>query len=214
MPKKLFAINSIGKTSNESSLNFLSIITDLTSTRSILSKMVAVFLLLSIIPISVIGFIAANTASENMRISTEDSVKAATRLTSDYFDVFLDKAQNISMQIVANSTILEFNQSNLTETEQSKKSTMQEKANDVLRGINAASAEVSAKVLFNDGSILGELQIPEDMNKVLETEWYKKVQEADGKAVWIDYGEAIKGTNAKKSALSLVPKQASGSRVK
>lgn len=167
---------------------------------SILAKLVGIFLLLIIIPVSTTGFFASTTASKNLKKSTEDSVVAATRLTSNYFDVFLGKALNISTQVVSNSTIQELNKTNLTGPEQI--STTQE-ASAVLDSINATLAGINARVIFFNGLILGEATVPEGIDKLKESEWYKKVQEADGKAIWVDYGESIKGGNQKK-ALSLV----------
>jgi len=188
------------KVSNGSSSNFKSVIKDLTSTKSILSKLIAIFLLLIIIPVSTTGFITANTASKNLKKSTEDSMNAATRQTSNYFDVFLGKALNISTQIVSNSVVQELSHMELTGTEQI---TIHQKASEVLDGINATLAGINAKVVFFDGSVLGEANIPEGIDKLKESVWYKKVQEADGKAIWVDYGESVKGAGQKK-ALSLV----------
>lgn len=188
------------KTTKKTSGNLLTKLKDLTITRSILAKLVCIFLLLIIIPVSTTGFIAANTASKNLKKSTEDSVIAATRQTSNYFDVFLGKALNISTQIISNSVVQELNQTNLTESEQI---TVKQKASEVLDGINATLAGINAKVVFFNGCVLGEANIPEGIGKLKESEWYKKVQEADGKAIWVDYGESIKGVSQKK-ALSLV----------
>ena len=191
------------KTSNGSS-DFKSIIADLTTTRSILSKMVAMFLLLIIIPVSTIGFIATKTASGNLLKSAEDSVKATTQQTSNYFDVFLDKAKSISTQIIANTMIQDYSRSNMIETEEYEKLVAMQNAIDALNAINASTTDMNIKLLYNDGSSLGDIRRPDDMGKVMATEWYKKVRESSGRPVWIDYSEAMEGAVTKESALSLL----------
>lgn len=215
MLKKLFAklklkgegkpSQDLGKiTTNESSMHFKSIISDLTTTRSILSKMVAVFLLLIIIPVSTIGFIATKTASKNLVKSAKDSVTAATQQTSNYFDVFLDSAQNISMQILANTMIQNYFRGNFAEVGSYERMLAQSDASDALSGINNTSVDINAKLLYNTGLTLGDISAPADMEKVMATEWYKKVNEANGKEVWVDYSEGMNGVNTQKYPLSLV----------
>ena len=185
-------------------LNFKSIIADLTTTKSILSKMVLVFLLLIIIPVSTIGFITTNTASKNLLKSTEDSVVGATRQTSDYFDAFLDKAQNISIQIIANKMIQDFSRKDTDIKDQSNHLIIQQNAMDALNGINSISQDMNTKLLYNNGLVLGDIRKPEDMGKVMAADWYRKVKEADGKPIWIDCSEAMKDTGTDGYALSLL----------
>ncbi len=184
--------------------NFKSIIADLSTTRSILSKMVAVFLLLIIIPVSTIGFIASDTASKNLLKSAEDSVTAATKQISNYFDVFLERAQNTSLQIIANKAIQDFTRLNFKQIDQFEGLLANQKAMEALNSINSSSSDMNTSLLYNTGFVLGNKLQPENMEKVLATEWYKKVQEAGGKFVWIDYSEGMNGADAADYALSLV----------
>lgn len=204
MKEKIKLLKGLVKKFPNEKLGFKSIIADLMTTRSILSKMVGVFLLSIIIPVSTIGFIATDTASKNLLKSTEDSLTAATQQTSNYFDAFLDKAQNISMQIVANTIIQDFTRSNINETDQYEKLVAQQNATEYINSINASSSDLNAKLLFNTGIILGDMRQPEDMEEVLDAEWYKKVQEAEGRAIWINYSESMKDTSEKNYAMSLV----------
>lgn len=194
----------VERKSSDSTLNFKSILRDLTSTKSILPKMVAVFLLLIIIPVTTIGFIATKTASDNLQRNAEDSVKAATRQTSDYFDVFLDKAQNISVQILANRAVQNFTDINKEGAEQYVKYVAQQEAASFFGSINTSSKDFSAKLLYNSGFILGDMLQPPVMEKVLASQWYQKVKEADGKPVWIDYSEGVDSAEVNKYAMSLV----------
>lgn len=192
------------KSTNSSSLHLKSVISDLTSTRSILSKMVAVFLLLIIIPVSTIGFIATRTASENLKKSAEDSVKASTQQTSNYFDVFLNKAQDLSMQVLANTVIQDFYRKNNENTTPYDRLLLQNNATASFGSLNNSASGMDIKILFESGVTMGANSAPDDMEKVRAAEWYKKVKEANGKTVWIDYSEAMKFANRSKYALSLV----------
>lgn len=204
MKLKVNPSKSLEKKIRNEHLNFKSVIADLTTTRSILSKMVAVFLLLIIVPVSTIGFIATDTAAKNLLKSTEGSVTAATLQTSNYFDAFLDKAQNISIQIIANKLIQEFSRTDVTTTDQYERLVAQQGAMDALSSMNSSSTDLNTKLLYDTGFVLGDLTQPEDMKKVMATAWYKKVKEADGKPIWIDYSESTKVTSATKYALSLL----------
>jgi methyl-accepting chemotaxis protein len=183
-------------------VDFKSILADMTTTKSILSKMVAMFLLLIIIPLSTIGFISTKTASENLLKSTEDSVKGATYQASNNFDSFLDKALNVSLQIIANKNIQDF--SNLGENvNDSDKLTIKRNASDAVSNINSTTMDMDSKVLYNTGDVLGDMTPPDDMAKVMMTGWYKKVLEADGSPCWTDYSEATKN-KVQRPAISLV----------
>lgn len=202
--EKVSSTKFSGKKLSNKSDGFKSIIADLTTTRSILSKMVAMFLLLIIIPVSTIGFIAAKTASGDLLKSAEDSVTATTKQTSNYFDVFLDKAKSISTQIIANTMIQDYSRSNMTEVADYDKLLLLQNANDALNSINSSSSDMSVKLLYNSGDTLGDIIEPRDMQKVMDTEWYKKVKASSGKPLWIDYSEAMEETTSKNYALSLL----------
>lgn len=185
-------------------LNFKSILADLTTTRSILSKMVTVFLLLIIIPVTTIGFIATKTASDNLQTNAENSVIAATRHTSNYFDAFLDKAKNVSMQMIANSTLQKFATLNKDGVEQYEKVTAQMNARNEISSINSSSFDLNAKLLYNSGFVIGDMTQPENMEKVFSSHWYQKVKEAEGRPVWVDYSEGLSNIDTNTSALSLL----------
>ncbi len=198
------AKKKVERKSSDSTLNLKSILADLTSTKSILSKMVAAFLLLIIIPVTIIGFIATKTASDNLLGNAEDSVKAATRQTSNYFDVFLDKAQSTSVQIIANTAVQEFSRVINNDADPYEKLIAQQEAASVFNSINSSSSDLTAKLLYNSGMVLGDMMAPEDMQKVLASQWYQKVKEEDGRAIWIDYGEGMNSADEGKYAMSLI----------
>jgi len=183
--------------------NFRSIISDLVSTKSILSKMVAVFLLLIIVPVSIIGFIATDTASESLKKNAEESVTAATKLTADYFSTYLDKAENISNQILENAAIKDMTSSISKGSSSSLMIIIRHDAENALISINSSLPGMNASVLYNTGYILGDLAEP-DMNKVLGSEWMKRVEEADGKAIWMDCSEGMNEDRTSNYALSLL----------
>ncbi len=69
----------------------------LISARSLLTKMVAAFLILIIMPVSTIGIITTNRATKDLMEQMEDSISASTVQTSNCFDLFFDKADSISL---------------------------------------------------------------------------------------------------------------------
>ncbi len=184
-------------------MGFQSILSDLTSTKSILPKMILVFLMLIIIPVTTIGFIATSSASRDLRESAEQSVVSATKQTSGYFDAFLAKAKDISIQIIGDTFIRAYSSMNQDTADPMDYLTAQMNVNSILTGMNTASSDLNAKLLFNNARAFGDMSPPEDMDKMTATAWYKKVLEADGKPVWVDYGESFP-TMAGKYALSLV----------
>lgn len=185
------------------SSGFKSVISDLISTRSILPKMVAIFFLLIFIPVFTIGYIAADTASKDLVNTTQDSVIVATQQTSDYFDAFLDKAQSISMQILTNQDIRDYLKIGSID-EAYEKIVLQKSANDAFAGINISSKDLNAKLIFNDGTTLGDIPALLNMDEVLNSDWYKAVQEAGGKAIWIEYDESLGAANKNNYAFSLM----------
>jgi len=194
-------------------LDFKSIASDLFTSKSILSKMVLVFLLLIIIPVSTIGYIAAKTASDNMIKSAQDSVTSSTQQTSDYFDIFLQKALDISMQIIANANIQDYLDMKSDQVPIMDWVNAQKAASEALNSINNTSNDIVAKIISNEGKALGEMIAPSDFEVVKATDWYKKVYEAAGKGIWIDYSEGMTetkgesvvfGTNRAGVGLSLV----------
>ncbi len=194
-----------------SSMGIKSIASDLFTSKSILSKMVLVFLLLIIIPVSTIGFITTTTASKSMIKSAEDSITSTTQQTSDYFDIYLEKAQDMSMQIIANSIIQDYLNMKTDGISVLDVVNAQNKAIEALNSINNTSVDITAKIMSSEGKALGELSSPPDIEAVKETDWYKKVKEASGKWIWIDYSEGMTGNkgesvvfNQYKAGLSLV----------
>jgi len=183
-------------------LDVKSVLSDLTNTHSILLKMVAMFFLLMIIPLSVSGFISSKTASEYLLESAEDSLKGATYQASNNYDYFLDKALNMSLQVLSNESILKLAKLD-EQSDSAEKQKVQKAAADALSNIDSATLDMNSKVLFNTGHVLGRMTPPENMAKVFETGWYKKVLDANGAACWLnDYNEATKSTT--EYALSLV----------
>jgi methyl-accepting chemotaxis protein len=192
------------KKTGEDYLSLKTILSDLTSTKSILSKMVLMFLLLIIVPVTTIGFISTNTASNNLLESAKDSVAGSTLQTSNYFDVFMEKAKDVSVQILANTTMQQYISMDPNTTPKVDLLTAQQNALAVITGINSAYLDLNAKLLFNSGSVIGDILTPNDMDKVLNSNWYKKVMEADGKPVWVDYSEGMEGATSGHYAVSQV----------
>ena len=188
-----------------------SIASDLFTSKSILSKMVLVFLLLIVIPVSTIGFITTKTASNSMIKSAEDIITSTTQQTSDYFDIYLEKAQDMSMQIIANPMIQDYLNMKTDDVSILDIVDAQNNAIEALNSINNTSSDIISKIMTNEGKVLGGSTSPTDINAVKESDWYKKVEGANGKSVWIDYSEGMKESKGEsvvfgqyKTGLSLV----------
>lgn len=192
------------KPSENNSLNLKSILSDLFTSKSILSKMVLMFFLLIIIPVSTIGFIATNTASKDMIKSAEDSVRSSTQQTSDYFDIFLEKAQDISMQVVSNSAIQDYLSMDIEETSVMDSLELQKNAKFSISAANSTTKNIDIRLIDNTGKTIGDFQTAPDIEVIKETDWFKKVTDAGGVSLWIDYSEGIEDYNHLKYGLSLV----------
>ncbi|MHB8066107.1 MAG: methyl-accepting chemotaxis protein, partial [Ruminiclostridium sp.] len=173
-------------------------------TQSILTKMVAVFLLLIVVPVTVIGYISTSTASDSIIKKTEDSISTSTMQTSNYFNLVLNKAENISMQVFANNMVQKYGQDLETSIDQRQKTVDQQNATDVIHAVNATSIGMNTVVLFENGQTLGELPAQENMEEIKASSWYKQVIQNDGKAAWVEPGEGIKDSGSQKYAASMV----------
>ncbi len=170
------------------------ILVDLTSARSILSKLVGAFLILIFLPVSTIGIITTATASRDLREQMQDSISTSSIQTSNCFDQFLDKALNTSMQLVADTSILTYARNMKSSSELYELANLYSDANLAMKGINSTSTDLNAKILFETGEVLGEVSNV-DVEQIINSVWYTKVLEADGKQVWVNYGDAIETTN-------------------
>lgn len=163
----------------------------LISARSLLTKMVAAFLILIIMPVSTIGIITTNRATKDLMEQMEDSISASTVQTSNCFDLFFDKADSISLQVHSNAAIQEYS----TATDAATLAMLYRDANSFISGLNAAAKELNVKVIFDSGNYLGDVKPPLDIDAVTGSDWYKKVAEAGGKPVSVDYGDTIQVHN-------------------
>ncbi len=186
------------------SLNFKSLLSDLFNPRSILSKMVLMFLLLIIIPVSIIGFVATNTASKNMIKSAEDSVTSSTNQTSDYFDIFLGKAQDISLQLLSSSIIQDYLSMDTEKIAITDRIKIQNDASTTLTNTIISAKGITARLISSNGSTLGNFPRVPDLEAINDTGWRKKISDAGGASIWINYSEGMTDFNPSKQALSLV----------
>ena len=161
------------------------------STRSLLSKMVAAFLILIIMPVSTIGLITTNRATSDLLEQMEGSISANTVQTSNCLDLFLEKANGISLQLHSSTALLEYGAA----TDAGSMAALYRDANSFVSGLNASEKELNVKVIFNTGSYVGDVKPPIDMDAVLGSDWYRQVSEAGGKLVCIDYGDTIDVNN-------------------
>ncbi|NLK87095.1 MAG: methyl-accepting chemotaxis protein [Clostridiaceae bacterium] len=172
-----------------------SIISDLTSTNSLLPRLVAVFMVLIILPVTTIGIITTKAASNDLLKQMEDSISTSTLQTSNCFDQFLDKALNVSVQMIADPAIQQYSRYMDTDSELYEKFELYKDANTSMMGINSTSNDVNAMIIYSTGEALGDLSEKADMDAISATDWYQQVIEGDGKAVWIDYGDSLKVNN-------------------
>lgn len=78
------------------------------STKSLLSKMIAAFLILILMPVSTIGIITTNKATNDLLDQMEESISTSTLQTSNCLDLFFEKAESISLQLYSNPATLEY----------------------------------------------------------------------------------------------------------
>ena len=134
----------------------------LISARSLLTKMVAAFLILIIMPVSTIGIITTNRATKDLMEQMEDSISASTVQTSNCFDLFFDKADSISLQVHSNAAIQEYS----TATDAATLAMLYRDANSFISGLNAAAKELNVKVIFDSGNYFGDVKHPLDIDAV------------------------------------------------
>jgi methyl-accepting chemotaxis protein len=165
--------------------------------------MVLVFLLLIIVPVTTIGFITANTASKNMIKSAHDSITASTLQTANYFDLYLERAYQISMQVISNKAIHDYLTVDPEKVPTTERIKMKDLATTELAAISSTSKGIEAKVIDNSGILLDQFT-PLDMEPVKKTDWYKTVVEGRGSSFWIDYSESMPIYDNNRYGLSLV----------
>ncbi len=177
---------------------------------SILSKMVIMFLLLIVIPVSTIGYISTQTAAKNLQQNASNSLTSATTLTSYYLDAFLQNAEDLLKQLTANQAILayaNFIASNRT----GDGSNLQKKAEEVISNINLTAQDFKARVLYINGELLGEQRFTLlNMDNIKGTSWYTKVKKAGGKAVLLNCSEGLENNYYELSMVSFLKDSASG----
>lgn len=161
------------------------------STKSLLSKMIAAFLILILMPVSTIGIITTNKATNDLLDQMEESISTSTLQTSNCLDLFFEKAESISLQLYSNPATLEYS---ITEDAASKAALYRD-ANAYVSGLNASAKELNIKVIFNSGNYLGDVKPPVDMEAITGSDWYRQVVEAAGEFVCVDYGDTIEAYN-------------------
>lgn len=185
---------------------------------SIFVKMIILFLVLITVPVFIIGYISVFTASDSLISKTEDSIELSTLQTSNYFDEILNKEEDISIQIFSNIQVQQY-------ADELEKGVDSAKLLDTSQNVSRFLANLSSvnnstngiSILLNNGTMLGSVtgMMQPDMDKVADSNWYKKAFNNSDKPVWVDsrgvgFGdeETQKGSNSK-NAVSLVRKLAS-----
>jgi methyl-accepting chemotaxis protein len=164
-----------------------STLTKFISSGSLLTKMVAAFLVLIIMPVTTIGIISTNKASGDLMAQMEESMSASTVQTSKCFDLFFAKADTISLQVYSSTAVLDYSRV----TDAAELAVLYRDANTFVTGLNAAAKELNVKVIFNTGTYLGDVKPPLDMEAITGSDWYKSVADAAGSTVSVDYGDTI-----------------------
>jgi methyl-accepting chemotaxis protein len=167
--------------------DLISTMTNLISSANLLTKMVAAFLVLIIMPVATIGIISTNKASQDLMDQMKESISASTVQTSNCFDLFFDKAESNSLQVYSSTALLDYSRA----TDAAELAVLYRDANTFMSGLNAAAKELNVKVIFNTGTYFGDVKPPLDINGVMESDWYKKVVEAGGQSVSVYYGDTI-----------------------
>lgn len=151
------------------------ILHDLFSTRSILAKLSVVFLLLIILPVSIIGYISTSSATTALIDKTEEAASNSTMQTMNYFDMVLNKAESLSMQVFTDSSVQKYGRDQLSIIEQKTLIQDKQRALDVINAINSTSDQINVKLLFDNGKTIGDMTAQADMGKIRTSSWYKTV---------------------------------------
>lgn len=206
--KELIRKGETKRQSESTSIIKKSTLTDLKFTQSILVKMVAVFLLLIIIPVAVIGYISTSTASNSLVSKSEESIASSTMQTSNYFDLILNKVEDISLQLFSNSSIQKYGIDQLADTDVTTVIKDQQDANNAINSFaNINSGIAGITVLYESGKTAGSISVQPDMNKIKSASWYKKVDESTVPFIWTgNHDDGIENFNSNKYCVSLMRK--------
>ncbi len=186
------------------------ILSDILNVRSILAKMVSVFLLLIAVPAVVNGYISTTTASDALRNTTEDGVMSSTMQTSQYFDLVLEKVGSISMQVLTNEAVQKYGQDQMHETDQRTSTMDKQNAINFINATNSTSPNMNAAIVFDNGEALGSITSELNMDKVKNAAWYKKASESSLNTVWADINREIAIEGNESYAVSMIRSFRSG----
>ena len=126
-----------------------STLTKFISSGSLLTKMVAAFLVLIIMPVTTIGIISTNKASGDLMAQMEESMSASTVQTSKCFDLFSPRLTPFRCR---STPALPYWIAPVTDA--AELAVLYRDANTFVTGLNAAAKELNVKVIFT-GTYLG-----------------------------------------------------------
>ena len=159
--------------------------------RGMLPKMILTFLLLIIVPVSTIGFVAVSNSSTALIAKAKLSLTDSSAQTSMYFDNIFDSAQNMTTGIVLDKAIqgsaiafaldgvdsenfiLKYSEASSRLDSICKSNGFIKNAYLIIGQDTGANMTYGEKIQLND-------------NEIQKSDWYNKVRDASGAAVWLD----------------------------
>ncbi len=158
-----------------------------TRMKGLLAKMVAVFLLLILIPVAIIGILSTSTASSFLISTTEQNIASSTRQVSRYFDLVLKKTENYTMQIYTSAQVQKYAQALLDGIDTVKTIQDNKAANDFLNGFFSSDDSISSiSVILHTGDVIGKKQHDFDMKKVESAQWFQDTLSNNRLPLWIN----------------------------
>ena len=165
---------------------------------SIRIKLISAFIVL-IIPIYLLGTQSHHLASSTIENITQASTIETMQQTNKYISLILKTVEDVSIQILSNSTLQELFASNMDNMSYDRMELQQEAAsfissiasnNDFISGI---SLLVDSKNSISTGS-LNAYSL--DWNVVQDADWYKNAMSANGKNTWVGSHPEIDATTS------------------
>lgn len=151
--------------------------------KSMLPRLVVIFLLLILIPLTVLGHIATTGASDALIESAKHNISSTVEQTSRYFDTVVIRTEAIMEEIAMDRTIQELvskKSDNYGETRRLSEEKLAAviEANDYINGIYV--------ILGKDSYVYSGSEPSIDMDGILKSGWYLKVKGANGKLFWVN----------------------------
>ena len=168
------------------------------NTKSLLPRMAFMFLLLIVLPVTIISAIAVIYASSALTSQAKQNIANSVEQSSLYFDTIISRTKDLSTELM-DSSVSDMIKCYLTKGKTSPDYI--EKSRDIQKRLGTISISnnyVSGiYIILDDNTNIYSGSEPEiNGSDMKNAEWYKKIKDANGKDVWVDNhdeGFTVKG---------------------